>query len=74
MLSVLSIVPEVGGVPGCPFDEGERGSAEALFHLTGDERRLPDDLVLQGQEAIGERLGRPCWTMPCLADPGGISR
>jgi len=73
LLSALSLVPEVG-VLGCPFGEGARGLAENLFRLTGDERRLPDGLGLQGQEAAANASGTPRSTMPCLATSGGISR
>jgi hypothetical protein len=42
-----------------------------LAHLTGDERRLPDGLGLQGQKAIGERLGE---TVLDHALPGRLRR
>jgi hypothetical protein len=70
----LLLVPEVGGVFGCSFGEGARGSAENLFHRTGVESRLPEGLGLQGQGAIGEHLGETVLDHALPGASGGIFR
>src|SRR5215204_4830827 len=48
------LVPEVVGRLSRPLGERARGTAEYLFHLAGEGRRLPDSLSVLGHQGLDE--------------------